>query len=239
MTMTGVIKKSIDFIEANLHRDIGVADVADSVCYSQFYFSRQFSLCTHISVYDYILKRKLSEAYKTLFSKTPRILDLALQYGFQSHEVFTRAFRKMFGENPSEASVYKPLLVYERIDDDYLSFLTDLKIDIVGSTYADNRFEVEAETDYESENAFLIILSENLLSSKTVLSGRLKTEDSPLLCFKLDGLTTELRIHHTDVKRSIRYFIDNFYDSGRMASNYILLNKDKRHIDIIIPENSK
>ena len=234
MTMTGTIQKSIDYIEANLHRDIGVSDIANAVAYSQFYFSRQFSLSTHISVYDYMLKRKLSEAYKTLFTKAPRILDLALQYGFQSHEVFTRAFRKMFGENPSEAAVYKPLLIYERIDDAYLHFLGDLKIDILECEYPDCHFEVESQADTEA--GLLMVLSENLLSCNTVLAGQLKAEAGPLLGFRLNGLKTVLRVHHTDVTHAIRYFIDNFFDADRMASNFILLNKDKEHIDFIIPK---
>ncbi len=233
MTMTGVIQKSIDYIETNLHSDIGVADVANAVCYSQFYFSRQFSLGTHISVYDYILKRRLSEAYKTLFADAPRILDLALRYGFQSHEVFTRAFRKMFGENPSEAAIYKPLLVYERIDSAYLSFLADLKIEIMGSDYPNCFFEVEAEAKHEDNT--LMILSDNLLSCQTLLTGRLKTQAERNLCFRLNSLKGALRIHHTDIRSSIRYFIDNFYDIDRMASNFILLKKVKDHIDFIIP----
>ena len=123
MTVYDAVRKGIDYIEANLQNDIGVWDVANAVNYSQFYFSRQFSSHTHISIYDYILKRKLSESYKRLLAEKPRIVDLAVKYGFSSHEVYTRAFRKMFGQNPSEAAVYKPLLLYETIDDDYLRFL--------------------------------------------------------------------------------------------------------------------
>ena len=235
MTMLSVIQKGIDFIEANLQSDIGVADVANAACYSQFYFSRQFSMHTHISVYDYILKRKLSEAYKTLFSEAPRILDLALQYGFQSHEVFTRAFRKMFGENPSEASAYKPLLVYERIDEHYLNFLADLKINVVNHSYPNCFFEVNSTAECD-EDCSLMILSENLLSPHMMLSGHLKTDAGRNLCFKLESLKTVLHIHHTDIKRSIRYFTDNFYDPDRMTSNFILIDKAADNIDFILPK---
>lgn len=61
MTLLAAVRKSIEYIEENLQNDIGVCDVSAAVCYSQFYFSRQFSAYTHTSIYDYILKRKLSE----------------------------------------------------------------------------------------------------------------------------------------------------------------------------------
>ncbi len=234
MTMIDTISKSIDYIEANLHSDIGVADVANAVCYSQFYFSRQFSLHTHISVYDYILKRKLSEAYKTLFSEAPRIIDLALQYGFQSHEVFTRAFRKMFGKNPSEVSVMKRLLVFERIDNAYLNFLHDLRIERLNDAYADCFFEVNAKAEFEKTRSLLIILSEDMADCQTTLNGRLLLEPSRLLCISLCGLHAVLRLYHTNVHFAIRYFTDNFFDADRMAGNIILLNKNSNYIDIII-----
>ena len=90
LAMRGVVLQGIHHIEANLHERIGVSDVATAVSYSPFYFSRAFSAHAHISVYDYILRRKISEAYKELFSDRPRIVDLAIRYGFQSHEVFNR-----------------------------------------------------------------------------------------------------------------------------------------------------
>lgn len=236
MNMRGAVEKGIQYIEANLQNDIGVSDVASAACYSQFYFSRQFSLCAHISVYDYILKRKLSEAYQKLFSQSPRIIDLALAYGFQSHEVFTRAFRKMFGENPSEASVYKPLLVYERIDDPYLAFLDGLKMDVVGADYPECDFEVESEADDAEGNAFLMVLSENRLRCRTVLEGQLGAAGAgQLLSFRLCGLKHVCRIHHNDVGCSIRYFVDNLLDPVPMTSNFVLLKKGKDSIDIIAP----
>ncbi len=123
------VLKGLQYIEANLCKAIGVSDVADAAAYSQFYFAREFSRLTHISVYDYILRRKLSESYRELLQTRSKIVDLAFQYGFQSHEVFTRAFRKLFGETPSEVKICKPLLMFDPIDDEYLSFLSGLQIE--------------------------------------------------------------------------------------------------------------
>ncbi len=235
MNIYDAVKKSIEYIEANLNNDISVFDVANAVCYSQFYFSRQFSIHTHTSIYDYILKRKLSESYKYLLSEKPRIIDLAFRYGFSSHEVFTRAFRKMFGENPSEASVYKPLLIYEPIDISYLDFLNGLKIEVIESEVCGCFFEPDS-AGFGEGSAIVLLSDEHLLDIKCILEGRVSTGGGGKLSFRLQGLKSRIRIHHSDAKHSLRYFLDNFYHAAAMKSNFILLNNSNGCIDIIAPE---
>jgi AraC-like DNA-binding protein len=240
MAMHESVLKSIAFIEANLQSSIGVCDVANAVSYSQFYFSREFSKYTHISVYDYILRRKISESYKDLFQVAvrPKIVDLAYRYGFQSHEVYTRAFRKVFGENPSEAAVYKPLAVYESIDEQYLDFLEGLQVDIVNRVIRDCFFEVNSISAFDNGDRFLVLLArENLLVCNCILQGNLSHEQNQYLCFKLSNLKHKIRIHHTDIKLSFRYFIDYFYDTDEMGSNYVLIIKEKNYIDIALSDN--
>jgi AraC-like DNA-binding protein len=237
ITIYESVKKSIEFIEANLQNSIGVWDVADAVSYSQFYFSREFSRHTHISVYDYILRRKISESYKCLFKTSSKIIDLAFQYGFQSHEVYTRAFRKVFGENPSEALRYKPLAIYEPIDAPYLDFLYGLKVEVMDEVLPECFFEADSETELDAGSCFLALLSkETLLDCKSILKGSVSFEESRFLSFRLCSLKHKIRIHHNDAKLAFRYFIDHFYTVDEMNSNFILIKKDEGHIDIIIPQ---
>jgi AraC-like DNA-binding protein len=232
------VKKSIEFIEANLLNDISVLDVANSVSYSQFYFSREFSRHTNISIYDYILRRKISESYKNLFQSDCKIVDLAFRYGFQSHEVFTRAFRKMFGENPSEAIIYKPFTIYEAIDEQYLDFLYALRVEVINEFVPDCFFEADTAADLDSDGNLLVQLSRHLLGSKSIFTGSVMLEKSKLLSYEISNLKHEIRIHHNNTKLSFRYYIDNFYDSNKMESNYILIKKEKDYIDIIIPSRA-
>lgn len=236
MTIFEAVEKSIAFIEANLQNNIGVLDVADSVSYSQFYFSREFSKHTHISIYDYILRRKISESYKYLFASSSKIVDLAFRFGFQSHEVYTRAFRKVFGENPSEAAVYKPFAIYEPIDGHYLEFLSCLKIERIDKAIAGCFFEADSEGISDTGSSSLILLSkENLFDCKSIFQGSLSYTENRFLSFKLENLKHKIRIYHSDTRLSFRYFIDNFYDVHEMSSNFILLKKEKDYIDTIIP----
>ncbi|SMC49519.1 helix-turn-helix transcriptional regulator [Papillibacter cinnamivorans] len=233
------VMQSIAFIESNLHNDIGVCDVANAVSYSQFYFSREFSKHTHISVYDYILRRKISESYKDLFNKKIKIVDLAFRYGFQSHEVYTRAFRKVFGENPSEATVYKPLAVYEPIDEPYLNFLSGLRVEIIDKLSEDCFFEVNrvsSVSEVNSGGSYLILLSKkNLFNLNCVFQGNPSRSENEILSFRLSPLRQKFRIYHTDAKLAFRYFIDYFYDVDEMSSNFFMIQKEEDHIDILVP----
>jgi AraC family transcriptional regulator len=94
------IEKSINFIEDHIKENITMEDVADESGYSLYHFSRVFSLCKGVSVMEYIRGRRLSLAAMELF-KGRRIIDIAMDYGFETASGFTKAFRKAFGYSPS------------------------------------------------------------------------------------------------------------------------------------------
>lgn len=244
MSIYQSVKESIAFIEANLCNDIGVLDVANAVSYSQFYFSREFAKLTHISIYDYIIRRKISESYKCLFESGPKILDLAVRFGFQSHEVYTRAFKKIFKESPSEAKVYKSLAIFEPIDESYLFYLHGLKVEIAERDVSDCCFEADSavlSTAFsmpgpDETHDFLVILAkEHFLHSNGIISGSSNSAENQFLKVKLCNLRHKIRIHHPDSKYSFRYFINNFYDAGEMSSNYIWIKREQEYIDFIVP----
>ena len=67
--------------------------LADRLGYSEFYFSRKFSEISGMKFKDYLRYRKLAFALIDLRDTDCGILEIALNYGFSSHEAFTRAFR--------------------------------------------------------------------------------------------------------------------------------------------------
>lgn len=70
--------------------------------YSQFYVSRKFREISGMQLRDYMRYRKLAFALKDVRDTTTGLLDIALKYGFTSHEAFTRAFKEAYGLTPSE-----------------------------------------------------------------------------------------------------------------------------------------
>lgn len=95
------IQGTIEFIEQNLKADINLAVVAESSGYSVPHFYRLFSAIVKLPVMEYIRKRKLSMAMRDIVLTKRRILDIALDYGFESHETFLRAFSLMYQLPPS------------------------------------------------------------------------------------------------------------------------------------------
>jgi AraC family transcriptional regulator len=236
MAIYDALLKGLCFIEDNLCKPLGVLDVAKHVSFSQFYFSREFSRRVHISVYDYILRRKLSEAYRHLFESGGRIVDAAFKYGFSSHEVFSRAFRKMFGENPRDAVRYRPLAVFEPIDAPYLQFLYGLEARRLDEPEAGCFFEIEAGGEEAEEGCRLMLLrKEDYFECVGTFTGKLSPRGGPYLCFGLPPLKRVVRIHHTDETYAFRYILDNAFDAGALGGNYILLDKKRDHIDFLIP----
>lgn len=70
--------------------------------YSEFYVSRKFKEISGMQFRDYLRYRKLAFALKQLRDTERGILDIALNYGFSSHEAFSRAFKEAYGITPSE-----------------------------------------------------------------------------------------------------------------------------------------
>jgi AraC family transcriptional regulator len=98
------VLKALDYIESNLKYEITASDVCDQVPVSPWQFQRMFRFLVGDSIGSYIRGRRLSEAYSELLSSTDqRLIDLALEYQFNSHEAFTRAFKAYFGMTPKEA----------------------------------------------------------------------------------------------------------------------------------------
>lgn len=69
--------------------------------YSEFYTTRKFKEITGMQFRDYLRRRKLAFALKEVRDSEKSILAIAFDYGFSSHEAFTRAFKRMYGTNPS------------------------------------------------------------------------------------------------------------------------------------------
>ena len=70
--------------------------------YSEFYTTRKFKEISGMQFRDYLRHRKLAFALKEVRDSQKNILDIAFNYGFSSHEAFTRAFKGIYGVTPSE-----------------------------------------------------------------------------------------------------------------------------------------
>ena len=94
---------AIDYIEDNLTEDIDYENIAKVACTSVSHFQRIFSFIVDIPLSEYIRRRRLTLAAMELQNSDIKIIDLALKYGYQSPDAFTRVFRNIHGVTPTAA----------------------------------------------------------------------------------------------------------------------------------------
>lgn len=95
-----IVDKSVLYIKEHINEDLTAQKIADHVGYSVFHFCRIFSLIKNLTVMEYVRKYRLSIARRELESNR-KIIDIAMQYGFETASGFTKSFRKEFGYTPS------------------------------------------------------------------------------------------------------------------------------------------
>ena len=111
------IRTAIDFMEEHLEDNISAQDVADRVYLSPFFLQRGFSLMTGCSIGEYLRNRRLYQAALELRGTEEKIIDIALRYGYETPESFTRAFSRFHGVTPSQVrdgaavKVFLPLTI--------------------------------------------------------------------------------------------------------------------------------
>ncbi|MGZ5940675.1 MAG: AraC family transcriptional regulator [Rhizomicrobium sp.] len=89
-------------IDRNLTGELSLGDVAEACGVSRYHLAHAFGESTGMSVMEYVRGRRLSEAAASLAKGASNILDLAMEYGYASHEAFSRAFRAQFGMTPED-----------------------------------------------------------------------------------------------------------------------------------------
>lgn len=92
-----------DYIHEHLGEDLSVDRLSEVANFSKFHFHRQFSQYAGVSVVRYIQLMRLKRAsYRLVFEARTRVIDIALEAGFENPESFSRAFKNTFGQTPSQ-----------------------------------------------------------------------------------------------------------------------------------------
>lgn len=96
------IQRSLDYIEEHINDAIALEDVAGQACYSVTHYYRIFHVNMGCSLKEYIRERRLNRAAYELIATGKKVIDIAMQFQFESQESFTRAFQKRYGITPGK-----------------------------------------------------------------------------------------------------------------------------------------
>ncbi|MBW7454071.1 AraC family transcriptional regulator [Paenibacillus sepulcri] len=102
MSYINMIQRSILFIEDNLFNPLSLKTAAGHVHISPWHFHRLFRMVAGEPAAVYIRKRRFSIAAMELLESNKRIIEIAVELGFASHEAFTRSFKQVTGITPEQ-----------------------------------------------------------------------------------------------------------------------------------------
>ncbi|MCM1184041.1 MAG: helix-turn-helix domain-containing protein [Roseburia sp.] len=132
------IFRSLAMIEERLQERLTVEDLASGIHLSKYHYQRMFRETVGDSVMRYVTGRRMSLAAEELAEKDASVLAIALKYGYDSHEGFTRGFRAYMGVTPTEYRRYhrsiaspamwkeRGIMLYSNITDGMLRELNGL-----------------------------------------------------------------------------------------------------------------
>jgi AraC family transcriptional regulator len=162
------VRQMQDLIAANLTQPITLHMLAEAAGYSPWYAARVFKAVTGKSPFDYIRTLRLSRAAEKLRDGNVRVVDVAFDFVFDSHEGFTRAFSKQFGMTPQTFSRTKPRLKLFDPAQVHESLIANLK-------------GVNNMTDIQKANTIFVQVVERP-ARKLILKRGIKAEDYYAYC---------------------------------------------------------
>ena len=96
-----IIGDSIQYIENHILEELSIDDIAKHINVSSFYYQKGFSMLCGFTVAEYIRSRRLALAGSELISSDRTILEIAVKYGYDSPDSFTKAFTRFHGSTPT------------------------------------------------------------------------------------------------------------------------------------------
>ena len=93
---------SIKYIEGHLTEELTLEKIAAEINLSPFYYQKGFSILCGITVSEYIRNRRLSLAGRDLQIDGVKVIDVAMKYGYDSPDSFSKAFYRFHGITPAQ-----------------------------------------------------------------------------------------------------------------------------------------
>jgi AraC family transcriptional regulator len=96
------LKRVLEYIDANLGKNITLSELAGVVNMSLYYFAVLFRQSTGLSPHRYVLNQRVERAKELLRDQKLSVLDVSINVGFEHQNNFARAFRRVIGVSPTQ-----------------------------------------------------------------------------------------------------------------------------------------
>jgi len=103
MDWVETLNRALDYIESNLQETMTCAMIADHAYISNAHLQRGFYSLTGLTVSEYVRNRRLTLAGHELSTENAKVIDVALKYGYETPESFSKAFSRFHDVTPSQA----------------------------------------------------------------------------------------------------------------------------------------
>ena len=103
MDWVDAISKAIQYIEEHITEELTADRISENINISSFYFQKGFAMLCGFTIAEYIRNRRLALAGNDLATGEEKIIDIAMKYGYDSPDSFTRAFTRFHGVTPTVA----------------------------------------------------------------------------------------------------------------------------------------
>ncbi|WP_176461955.1 effector binding domain-containing protein [Anaeromicrobium sediminis] len=194
------MRKSIDFIEYNIIKNISLKEVADAGGFSLHHFQRIFKAMTGDCLREYIRKRRLTCASFELLYTDARIIEIALKYQFGSQESFTRAFKKVYNKTPAKYRKDKKNITYyhrEKIDVENMKHITE-NIQVVYHSMIEKELKVVGVEYVENYNMSTFNkMLKDFIGRKDIIENAVDSNKIMGICYSdVSDFYPEKRVHY-------------------------------------------
>ncbi|MEM6265781.1 MAG: helix-turn-helix transcriptional regulator [Bacteroidota bacterium] len=103
-------KKIEDYVFTNISSPISISELAELTGNSVYHFARTFRQTTGETPYQFISRLKINQAKELLINTEQKVIEVAMDVGFNDPGHFTRIFKRQLGVTPTE---FRKLLLEE------------------------------------------------------------------------------------------------------------------------------
>lgn len=221
MNWAKIIEDAIDYIEENITEDLTAGRIAGEVNTSAFYFQRGFSMLCGYTVGEYVRMRRLSIAGEELLSSDVKVIDIAMKYGYDSPDSFTKAFTRFHGSTPTDV----------RRGGAMLKSFAPLHIKLTLDGGSTMEYRIEKKPAFKVMGAAKNFAYENANTEVPQFWDEvfMQSEERPVMgmygvCFDEEMASNEFR-----------YMIADDYDAGQAEAKKLDVHEIKEHTWAVFP----